>query len=653
MKDFVRVAAAVPRVRPADVTGNLESVRRVYADAVKAGAQAVVFPELCLTGYTCADLFYQPSLLSAAAGALADFIAFTRTFGDAASAPLAAVGLPVRLQGRIFNCAAVVAGGRLLGVVPKTYLPSTHEFYESRWFASALEATATEVALCGQTVPFGNDLVFDAGAAVYGVEICEDMWTANPPSTRLTLHGANVILNLSGSNELIGKTDYRRQLVVGQSARCLAAYVYAGAGVGESTTDLVFGGHTLIAENGTLLAEGERFVRGEHLTLADLDVGFLDFDRSANFAYRQAARTTSAVRRIGSFDSVDSHSDGRSITTLLRSVDPHPFVPAASADRRARCEEILAIQSTGLATRLEAIGCRDVVIGLSGGLDSALALLVCVEAFDRLGLARRGIHCFTMPGFGTTSRTKGNAEKLCEGLGVPLETIDITPMARQHLKDLGRDESVKDITYENTQARGRTYLLMDKANQLGGIVIGTGDLSELALGWCTYNGDHMSMYGVNSGVPKTLVKYIVRWYADRLLDEGDSGLSFHPSSLVVRRSLLDILDTPVSPELLPANEDGTIAQVTEDKVGPYELHDFFLYHYLRRGASKKKLAFLANIAFAGSYTPEVIAKWLDVFVRRFYQQQFKRTCMPDGPKVGSINLSPRGDWRMPSDARPI
>ena len=633
MKDFVRVAAAVPRVRPADVTGNLESVKRVYADAVKAGAQAVVFPELCLTGYTCADLFYQPSLLSAAAGALADFIAFTRTFGDAASAPLAAVGLPVRLQGRIFNCAAVVAGGRLLGVVPKTYLPSTHEFYESRWFASALEATATEVALCGQTVPFGNDLVFDAGAAVYGVEICEDMWTANPPSTRLTLHGANVILNLSGSNELIGKTDYRRQLVVGQSARCLAAYVSAGAGVGESTTDLVFGGHTLIAENGTLLAEGERFVRGEHLTLADLDVGFLDFDRSANFAYRQAANATPPVRRIGAGQMKDE------VSSLLRRVDPHPFVPAEGADRNARCEEILAIQSTGLATRLEAIRCRDVVVGLSGGLDSALALLVCVEAFDRLGLDRKGIHAFTMPGFGTTTRTKGNAELLCEGLGVPLETIDITPMARQHLKDLGRDESVQDITYENTQARGRTYLLMNKANQLGGIVIGTGDLSELALGWCTYNGDHMSMYGVNAGVPKTLVKYIVRWYADT-----------HHASRVLHRSLLDILDTPVSPELLPANADGTIAQVTEDKVGPYELHDFFLYHFLRRGASKEKIAFLANVAFRDTYDPAFVAKWLDVFFRRFYQQQFKRSCMPDGPKVGSLNLSPRGDWRMPSDA---
>ncbi|MGN0853992.1 MAG: NAD(+) synthase [Kiritimatiellia bacterium] len=636
MKDFVRVAAAVPCVRPADVAGNLASIRRVYAEAVKSGARAIVFPELCLTGYTCADLFYQPSLLSAAERALGDFIAFVQSMGSIPR--LIALGLPVRHQGRIFNCAAIISDGGLVGIVPKTYLPSTREFYETRWFASALEATATEVTFCGKTVPFGNDLIFDTGAAVYGVELCEDMWAANPPSTRLTLRGANVILNLSGSNELIGKTDYRRALVVGQSARCLAAYVYAGAGVGESTTDLVFGGHTLIAENGALLAEGERFVRGEHLTQADVDVGFLEFERTASAAYRQAARIVPPVRRIACGGARDEAADATD-STLLRRIDPHPFVPAADADRNARCAEILAIQSTGLATRLAAIGGRDVVVGLSGGLDSALALLVCVEAFDRLGFDRKGIHAFTLPGFGTTRRTKGNAELLCEGLGVPLETIDITPMARQHLKDLGRDESVKDITYENTQARGRTYLLMDKANQLGGLVIGTGDLSEFALGWCTYNGDHMSMYGVNAGVPKTLVRYIVRWYAEERLGEGAAA-----------RALVDILATPVSPELLPAREDGTIAQVTEDKVGPYELHDFFLYHFLRRGAAKEKIARLANVAFAGVYAADVIAKWLDVFFMRFYRQQFKRSCMPDGPKVGSLNLSPRGDWRMPSDA---
>ncbi len=630
MREYARVAAAVPAVKPAHPAANLEGVKRLFDKAAAEGVGAVVFPELCLTGYTCADLFYMPSLLAGAEEALRLFI--EHTAGSAGT--LAAVGLPVRTGGRIFNCAALVAGGRLYGVVPKTYLPSTHEFYESRWFASALESTAGEVSLAGFTVPFGNDLVFAAGDAVYGVEICEDMWTANPPSTRLTLRGANVILNLSASNELVGKTDYRRSLVSGQSARCLAAYVYAGAGVGESTTDLVFGGHALIAENGTILAEGSRFGRDERLAVADVDIGFLDFERSANYAFRNAATTVGDVRRIA----VPAPADAENSSGLRRRVDPHPFVPGADAERSERCEEILAIQSTGLATRLQAIGCKDVVVGLSGGLDSALALIVCVEAFRRLGLDMSGIHAYTLPGFGTTSRTKGNAGRLCEGLGVALETIDITPMARRHLADLGRDESVKDITYENTQARGRTYILMDKANQVGGILVGTGDLSELALGWCTYNGDHMSMYGVNAGVPKTLVKYIVGWYAEQNAN--------------VREALLDILATPVSPELLPAAADGTIAQVTEDKVGPYELHDFFLYHFLRRGASKEKILRLAKIAFAGEYEDAAIAKWLDVFMRRFYTQQFKRSCMPDGPKVGSINLSPRGDWRMPSDVAP-
>ena len=641
-REFVRVAAAVPLVRPADVGANLESIRGLLRDAAAECVQAVVFPELCLTGYTCADLFFQPYLLDSAERALADLL-------PACGDMLVAVGLPVRVSGRIFNCAAVIAGGRLVGVVPKTYLPSTHEFYEARWFASALEATDTEVTLAGATVPFGNDLVFDReDGSVFGVELCEDMWTANPPSTRLTLRGANVILNLSGSNELVGKTEYRRSLVLGQSARCLSAYVYAGAGVGESTTDLVFGGHTLIAENGALIAEGGRFERTPQLTIADVDSGFLDFERSANYAFRTAAHTVGEVRTIHL--NPEAMSSTETTRPLRRRVDPHPFVPSVFADRNARCEEILAIQSTGLATRLAAIHGKDVVIGLSGGLDSALALLVCVEAFDRLGLDRKGIHAFTMPGFGTTKRTKGNAELLCEGLGVPLETIDITAMSRQHLADLGRDESVKDITYENTQARGRTYLLMDKANQLGGIVIGTGDLSELALGWCTYNGDHMSMYGVNSGVPKTLVKSIVQWYAEekvkRLKGEKVKGLE---GVARAARALLDILATPVSPELLPANADGTIAQVTEDKVGPYELHDFFLYHFMRRGAGKEKLRRLALTAFAEVYDAETIAKWLDAFFRRFFAQQFKRSCLPDGPKVGSINLSPRGDWRMPSD----
>ena len=638
--EFLRVAAAVPTVRPADVGANLEAIRSVLRKAAERSVKVAVFPELCLTGYTCADLFYQPYLLESAERALADLIP---DCGDG----LVAVGLPVRVTGRIFNCAAVIADRRLVGAVPKTYLPSTHEFYESRWFASALDATVDEIELAGARVPFGNDLVFDlGGGAAIGVELCEDMWTANPPSTRLSLRGANVILNLSASNELVGKTEYRRSLVLGQSARCLSAYVYAGAGVGESTTDLVFGGHSMIAENGTLLAEGRRFERKAQMTVADVDVGFLNFERSANYAFRNAARTVDDVRTVrvqmpcGKEDCISD--------ALMRHVDPHPFVPDARADRDARCEEILAIQSTGLATRLESIRCKDVVLGLSGGLDSALALIVCVEAFDRLGLGRDGIHAFTMPGFGTTVRTKSNAERLCEGLGVPLREIGIGPMTRQHLKDLGHDESIHDVTYENAQARGRTYLLMDLANQLNGIVVGTGDLSELALGWCTYNGDHMSMYGVNSGVPKTLVRYMVEWYAQLRLADGVGNAS-SPDSRLASDALADILATPVSPELLPANPDGSIAQETEAKVGPYELHDFFLYHFLRRGAGKGKIRRLAEVAFSGTYDPSTIGRWLDEFFRRFYAQQFKRSCMPDGPKVGSINLSPRGDWRMPSD----
>lgn len=643
-REFVRVAAAVPKVRPADVKANLESVSELLRRAADEGARIVVFPELCLTGYTCADLFYQPSLIGAAETGLGKVI---QACGDM----VVAVGLPVRISGRLFNCAALIANGRLAGIVPKTFLPGTREFYEPRWFAGAFEAAEKSVEVAGESVPFGNDLVFDCGDGVrIGVELCEDLWSVNPPSARLAAGGANLILNLSASNELVGKTEYRRALVLGQSARCISAYAYAGAGTGESTTDMVFGGHAMIAENGTMLAEGGRFMRDPRLTIADVDAGFLDFERSASYSFRTAASQSGEIRRIALGTVMPTAAEAS--RKLLRKTDPSPFVPGELADRNARCREILAIQSTGLATRLESIGCSKVVIGLSGGLDSTLALLVCVEAFSRLGLDRSGIRSVTMPGFGTTSRTKGNAEILCEGLGIGLETVDIVPMCRQHLADLGRDESVKDITYENTQARGRTYLLMDKANQIGGIVVGTGDLSELALGWCTYNGDHMSMYGVNSGVPKTLVKYIVRWYAERLSEGAgaETGLpDVFPDARKAACALFDILDTPVSPELLPANPDGTIAQVTEDKVGPYELHDYFLYHFLRRGAGREKILRLALETFGGIYDGGIIAKWLDLFFRRFSSQQFKRSCMPDGPKVGSINLSPRGDWRMPSD----
>ena len=629
MKDYLRIAAAVPPVRPADVVGNLARTREILEAARARGAEVVVLPELGLTGYTCADLFHRPALLDAAEDALRDLLGSGATRGL-----VAVVGLPVRVAGRIYNCAAVLSDGELNGVVPKTFLANTREFYEARWFASALDAHPAEISLAGTTIPFGNDLVFDhPSGAVLGIELCEDLWAPDPPSVRLALAGANVLLNLSASDELVGKADYRRGLVLSQSARCLAAYVYAGAGVGESSTDLVYGGHALVAENGTLLAEGPRFSRDPQLACADVDLSFLDFERSASFSFRRAP--FSPVRHITL--APPAHPNTRAPEHFLRPLDPRPFVPSARADRDARCAEILSIQSAGLATRLSVLGCRDVVLGLSGGLDSALALLVCVEAFTRLGLPFAGIHAYTLPGFGTTARTKGNAARLCDGLGVPLETVDISPTARQNLADLGRDESMHDIAYENAQARGRTYFLMNKANQVGGIVIGTGDLSELALGWCTYNGDHMSMYGVNAGVPKTLVRYIVDWYAEKVGGEAAAALR-------------DILATPVSPELLPANADGTIAQVTEDKVGPYELHDFFLYHVLRRGASREKVLALARQTFAGAYDDATLGKWLDVFFRRFRTQQFKRSCLPDGPKVGSVCLSPRGDWRMPSDA---
>ncbi|MGN0853641.1 MAG: NAD(+) synthase [Kiritimatiellia bacterium] len=629
---YLRLAAAVPPVRPGDIAFNRKAVGDLIAGpAREVRAEAVVFPELCLTGYTAADLFYRSDLLGRAEAALAELVA-----GQRADGPLVAVGLPIRQSARIFNCAAVFQGRRLLGVVPKTHLPNTREFYEARWFASALEATAGEVDVAGFTVPFGNDLVFDlGGGAVVGVEICEDMWAADPPATNLALNGANAILNLSASNELVGKADYRRSLVTGHSARLMCAYVYAGAGVGESTSDLVFGGHALIAENGTMLAEGKRFGRAPALTVSDVDVDFLDFERSANFAYRQSAKGSRGVRKIAA-----PRPRGLCrVPTLLRELSPHPFVPDDGDGLDARAAEILAMQAAALATRLESIGCRHVTLGLSGGLDSALALLVCVEAFRLLRLDRAGIHAFSMPGFGTTGRTRTNAEKLCRGLGVPLETVAIGPIARLHLADIGHDEATCDTTYENVQARLRTTFLMDKANQLGAIVIGTGDLSELALGWCTYNGDHMSMYNVNCGVPKTLVKYIVRACAARL----------KPESEMAAEALADILATPISPELLPAADDGSIAQMTEEKVGPYELHDFFLYHFLRRGAAKEKLSLLANIAFAGRYAPATIEKWLAVFLHRFRTQQYKRNAVPDGPKIGTIGLSPRGDWRMPSD----
>ncbi len=624
---FVKVAAAVPQVAVADCARNAERIVALAQQAARRGVELVAFPELAVTGYTCADLFLQPALLDAADEALGEIVRQTRKL------PLALiVGLPLRHEDRLYNCAAVVAQGRLLGVVPKSYIPNYAEFYEARWFASGAGIEEERITAAGQEADFGTELTFAVNGAEFGIEICEDLWVASPPSSRLALNGAKLIFNLSASPEGVGKHAYLRELVAQQSARTHTAYVYCSAGFGESSTDLVFAGNGLIAENGTMLAQAARFSLDEQLTVADVDIERLEFERRRNTSFRmreEAGESTVIEMEL---------PDALKASALDRRVDPMPFVPADEAHRNERCEEIFQIQSHGLARRLAHTGCRCAVVGISGGLDSTLALLVTVRTFDKLGLDRRGILGITMPGFGTTDRTYRNALKLMEGLGVTVREIPIRDACLQHFRDIGLPESDRSAAYENAQARERTQILMDVANMEGGLVIGTGDLSELALGWATYNGDQMSMYGVNASVPKTLVRHLVRWAADTERDEA------------TRATLLDIIDTPVSPELLPADREGNIAQKTEDLVGPYELHDFFLYNFVRAGFRPAKIAFLAEQAFAGSYDRETIVKWLRVFFRRFFAQQFKRSAMPDGPKVGSVSLSPRGDWRMPSDA---
>ena len=621
---FIKVAAASPALRVADCRYNAEQSAAAMQKAAAAGVHLLVLPELGLTGYTCGDLLLQPVLQQGALHALQTLLALS------AELPLTTVaGLPLEVEGKLYNCAAVLHGGQILGVVPKTHLPNYGEFYEARWFTPAPAETKT-ISLLGQQVPFGTDLLFccrELPEYQLALEICEDLWVALPPSTRHAMAGATVIANCSASDETIGKAEYRRILVTGQSARLMAGYLYADAGRGESTTDMVFAGHDLIAENGKLLAETALF--NNDMVISEIDVHRLTAERRRTTTW-QAARTAGYT--------VIPFSLPVGVTALTRFIDPHPFVPADSAERRERCEAILAMQAEGLRRRLEHIGCPTAVLGISGGLDSTLALLVAVRALDLLGRPRTDMVAVTMPGFGTTQRTRSNAEILCEKLGVTLRTVSIAAAVRQHFADIGHDESVTDTTYENAQARERTQVLMDIANQQNGIVVGTGDLSELALGWATYNGDHMSMYGVNGSIPKTLVRYLVRHAADTCGDEALAAV------------LYDILDTPVSPELLPAEEDGSIAQKTEDLVGPYELHDFFLYHFIRYGCPPAKILYLAEVAFDGHYDRATIIKWLRTFFRRFFQQQFKRSCLPDGPKVGSVTLSPRGDWRMPSDA---
>ena len=624
MRDgFIKVGAATPKVRVADPAYNREQLVKAAGEAAGRGVKLLVFPELSMTAYTCGDLFGQEILVRAAREELARFAAETEALDM-----LMFVGLPWAQDGKLYNVAAAVKGGRVLGLVPKLNLPNYGEFYEARNFEPGCE-DVIDADWEGGKIPMGSRLLFvcrEMPALQVAAEICEDLWVACPPSTEHAQAGATVIVNCSASDETTGKSAYRRELVGGQSARLVCGYIYANAGDGESSQDLVFGGHDIIAEDGRILAESPRFETG--LWTADLDLGRLEGERRRMSTFRIRGRERYCPVEF---------SLKMEETRLERSFDPAPFVPHDAADRERRCEEILSIQAMGLKKRLEHTGCRDAVVGISGGLDSTLALLVTARAFDLLEIPRSRIHAITMPCFGTTDRTYQNACRMTEKLGASLAEVDIREAVTLHFRDIGHDMAVHDVTYENSQARERTQVLMDVANQVNGMVIGTGDMSELALGWATYNGDHMSMYGVNASVPKTLVRHLVRYYADTCGEEE------------LRLVLLDVLDTPVSPELLPP-EDGAISQKTEDLVGPYELHDFFLYHILRCGSRPSKIFRMALLAFEGQYDREVILKWLKVFYRRFFSQHFKRSCLPDGPKVGSVAVSPRGDLRMPSDA---
>ena len=620
---FVNVAAAVPTVKVADVDYNVQQVESLIAQAEGRGIEVIVFPELCITGYTCQDLFKEQLLLDRAEQGIIMLLDFTRKLDV-----ISIVGAPVVINGLLYNCAVVIQGGNILGIVPKTYLPNYAEFYEKRWFASAQDLNPIDLYFAGNSVRVSAEpqVFVTSDGMKFGVEICEDVWAPIPPSNNLALAGADIIFNLSASDELIGKHAYLKSLLAQQSARTVSGYVYASCGFGESTQDVVYGGNALIYENGKLLVEGSRFSIQPQIQMCQIDIEKLRVERRQNTTFINAQRGAMA-REI----------QCRLITPrdfeLLRHIDSHPFIPKEE-DMQTSCEEILNIQVAGLAKRLYHINGTKAVIGISGGLDSTLALLVTVKAFDKLALDRRGIIGITMPGFGTTDRTHNNAMKLMETLGVTIREINIAKAVTQHFEDIGQSAKVHDVTYENSQARERTQILMDVANKENAIVVGTGDLSELALGWATYNGDHMSMYGVNAGIPKTLIRFLVSYVAGEMATE----------------TLLDIIDTPISPELIPADEQGNIKQKTEDLVGPYELHDFFIYYFLRYGFSPKKIFLLAQRAFADIYDEETIKKWLTTFCRRFFNQQFKRSCLPDGPKVGSVSLSPRGDWRMPSDA---
>lgn len=621
---FVRIAAAVPELKVSDILFNTEKIIELIHVAEENRTQVVCFPELCITGYTCADLFFQQQLQEEVLKALSEIQMATLSVSCAVI-----VGAPLRFRNRLFNTAVVLQKGRIIGIVPKTFLPNHGEFYEKRWFVSGKNLRGQTIVCNEQEVPFGVDLIFFSPSFSFGIEICEDLWAPLPPSTELCMAGAEIIFNPSASNELIGKHEYRLQLIEQQSARCHAGYVYSSSGMYESTTDLVFSGSAVIAENGKILETSKRFSLDSQLIFNEIDVDILRYERMHNSNFGE-----DALQQI--FRKIEMQGQPLEQKEIKRTVSPYPFVPPVSK-REESCSEIFSIQTSGLAKRWLHTQAKSLIVGISGGLDSTLALLVCVKTADKLGFDRKTVIGVTMPGFGTTNRTYGNALNLMKSLEITGLEISIKEACLQHFKDIGHDPDVHDVIFENTQARERTQILMDLANKYNGLVIGTGDLSELALGWATYNGDHMSMYAVNSGIPKTLVRYLVEYVAQSMEEKTKTILE-------------DILKTPVSPELLLADEYGEIHQKTEDLVGPYELHDFFLYYFVRFGFSPKKILFLAQKAFGDKYSEAILRKWLKVFLRRFYSQQFKRSCMPDGPKVGSINLSPRGDWRMPSDA---
>jgi NAD+ synthase (glutamine-hydrolysing) len=641
---FMRIAVASPELKVADIGFNTSHIISAIETSVNNGANLILFPELSITGYTCADLFYQRSLLNKSMDAL--FIIANSTAQNNCTV---VVGAPIDVNGKLFNCAVLISNGIICGIVPKTYLPNANEYYEQRWFSSEFDRINEHITFQSnnnliENIPFGADLLFqveDLPECVIGIEICEDLWTVNPPSQNMALAGATLLLNLSAGDETLGKQEYRRGLVKSQSARCLSAYAYSSAGPGESSTDLVFPGHCIIAENGIIISETERFQFDTQIAYADIDMQRLYSERLKNSSFSTSFPDKQFRKIILNISDTEIESD----KVLLRKITKTPFVPSDESLRSTNCKEIFSIQTTALAKRIRHINCKDTVIGVSGGLDSTLALLVICKTYEKLGLDKKGIHAISMPGFGTTQRTKSNAEQLSELLGIDFRTIPINDAVNQHFKDIDHDSAVLDITYENSQARERTQILMDLSNKFNAIVIGTGDLSELALGWSTYNGDHMSMYGVNSGVPKTLVKYIVQWCADTEFspdqNRGESAIS---------KILYDIIATPISPELLPADDNGKIAQKTENEIGPYLLHDFFLYYVVRFGFAPSKIVFLAGQAFVGVYSTSEIIEYLKIFYKRFFANQFKRSCLPDGVKVGSVTLSPRGDWRMPSDA---